>query len=153
MIPTRFRDKTGKSLSFPIGSEDLSERLEGVPQYDLLSVAFRSRPTIQASRFQRLLASDQPLPVLRATFRAASPHLSASNQLIEQGWHDERWSLEIYPVPRELKHEAHEQLLHQGLAVVRSWLTSERPATWHSQSHSLTLSYDRARRALRIAED
>ena len=40
MIPTRSKSKISKTLAYPLGSELLSELLDGVPQYQELEISY-----------------------------------------------------------------------------------------------------------------
>jgi hypothetical protein len=51
MIPTSYKDRLPKDLSWPVNAQVLSEALEGVPQYDMLTVSFSMWSTFRKSEF------------------------------------------------------------------------------------------------------
>lgn len=130
MIPTSYRSKLPQALSYPVGAEAVSAALRGVPQEAALSLHFADRPTVFASEFKALRAEAIPYPILAATFSYLPAGLKGSNYGLAQGWHDETWSLTVYPVPRRLRSVAKERLLSEGLPHIRDWLATDRPHTW-----------------------
>lgn len=41
MIPTGFKDKLPNHLSYPIGAQELTKRLQGAPYVDACRIGFR----------------------------------------------------------------------------------------------------------------
>ncbi len=136
MIPTRFRWRISKDLAFPIGAKQISEALEGVPQYASLTVGFVCHYDLTtAARIREILNSSEPLGVLEARYRHDRPGRSASREFIEMGWYEETWELSVYPVPRERKFATMTLLLTTGLPKICTWLETPRPETWRSGHH------------------
>ena len=132
MIPTTYKSKLPHTLSYPVGSEAVSEGLKGVPQESALSIGFYDHPTTFASELKKLRERKSPYPIFAATYRHVQPGLSASNQFIAEGWYEETWELKVYPVPRALKSVARQALLTEGLPRIKKWLSAERPPAWRS---------------------
>lgn len=153
VIPTRYRAKIPKTLAFPVGAELLSSALAGTPQEPSLAISFRDRSTLFASEFQQVLRTGGPLPVLRASYRNLPAGLSGSNDMVEAGYYDVTWLLDVYPVPAELKSPVRDQLRARGLGQVRAWLECPRPQTWQQGRHSLTLLFDSSTTSLLARED
>jgi len=130
MIPTRYKSKLPKSLSYPIGAQDISDGLKGVPQEPGLSLGFYDRPTIFASDFQKLRSSNSPYPIMSASFRKVQPGFSGSNQDIAEGYYDENWEISVYPVSGEYRSVAKRSLLDDGLPQIRNWLSVNRSPSW-----------------------
>jgi hypothetical protein len=123
MIPTRYRSKLPKSLSYPVGAELISTALAGSAHIASLSVRFCSHAVEPASRFQRILSERLPYRSFLAEYDPArKPGLSAADFMIERGWYEERWELTVYPVLREFRHTANQLLRDQGLPAVVTWL-------------------------------
>lgn len=123
MIPTGYRDKLSKRLSYPVGAEEISNSLADAGDLRPFSLSFCARPVEPASQFQRVLAARQPYTIVRAEYRPArKPGLSAAAFMIEAGRYDERWVLDVYPVLRELRHIANQLLRDRGFPAMRLWL-------------------------------
>ncbi len=130
MLPTQFRAKLGRTLSYPIGAEAISRALEGVPQSSL-PIWFGDKPTTFASEFRRLLMKGQPYVVLRSSFIKWDKRLSMSDDPIVQEYYRGIWRIHVYPVPRDAKPVAKVQILAVGLPAIRQWLCAPRPPSWH----------------------
>lgn len=136
MIPTRYRWRISRDLAFPLGAKQISEALEGVPQYASLSIRFSCHVNLKtASRIREILDSGERLGVLEARYRHVRPNRSASRELIETGWYEETWDLSVHPVPRERKFATRTLLLTTGLQKIRTWLETPRPETWRDGNH------------------
>lgn len=120
IIPTRYRDKTPSTLSYPIGAELLSEALAGTPQYEKLRLWFshfnrKSEPkTLEA-----LVARGRPAEVVSISFYSAASGMSS-----EPGG---EWFIRIRSVPRDFKSLVREGLLSHGLPAIRNWLMRDKP--------------------------
>jgi hypothetical protein len=125
MVKTSYRSKLGKALSYPLGTEEISRVLEGVPQTSL-SLSFYDKPTTFASEFQRLLTEGQPYVILRASFTRRDWGIG-----VQVGDCNGAWDITVYPTPRADRVVAHAQLLSVGLPAVRRWLCMARPSTWY----------------------
>jgi hypothetical protein len=143
MIPTRYKAKLPKHLSYPIGAEALTEGLVGAPHAEALAVSFWGTPVWPGSRFQKALAEEQPYVVLAATHEPArKPGYGGAQALVESGWYDEKWELTVYPVVRELRHLASQLLKEQGLPLIAEWLRSSQQAGWATRQHRVELVFD-----------
>ncbi len=129
MIPTRFRTRLPRGLSYPVGAEALSEALAGAPHVEAMSLMFTGQAVWPASEFRRVLAAQTPYRILEVRFRSAHvPGFIGSAEMIEKGWYDDAWEIIVSPVLSELRHLANRLLREQGLPTVARWLrTSTRP--------------------------
>ena len=103
LIPTRYKTRLPRELTYPIGAEALSEQLDGVPQFSEFRLCFSDLVSAWKSKFQRIIAEG-------ADYEIVAAHL---------------WSpfdIYVYPVKRELKHLAKEALFSHGLPKMREWL-------------------------------
>ena len=123
-------------MAFPLGAKQISEALEGVPQYTGLTIGFVCHYNLTtAARVREILDSGESLGVLEARYRHVRPSRFASQEFIEMGWYDETWEVSVYPVPRERKSAARSLLLTTGLPKIRTWLETPRTETWRSGRH------------------
>ncbi len=142
LIPTRYRQPITRDLSHPIGAEQLSAVLAGIPQFEALSVSFSGVPTLwndtRASSPEQV--EKAPQPVLSAWFTHRRPGASGPSKGGEFGV---RWGLTVYPVPSGLKATVRAALDEEGLSVVREWLAAPRNETWHEAlRHEIEVLYD-----------
>jgi len=130
LIPTRLKLKLPQTLSYPIGSEAVSERLLGVPQFEKLEISFTPPFLASASTFQAARKQNQPYKIFQISMIHPIKGLTSSNQFIEEGYYDENWKIDVYAVPRELKSAAKNLLLNEGLPSAKQWLEAPRTETW-----------------------
>lgn len=135
MIPTKVKCQISRELSFPLGAKQVSEVLEGVPQYNGLTIAFQPHWRETPARIKAMVDRGESLLVLAAEYHNFPPGRSGSHYLIDQGWYDETWELAVYPVPRERKAATRTLLLSSGLPKIRAWLETTRPDTWRDGRH------------------
>jgi hypothetical protein len=62
--------------------------------------------------------------------------------MAENGYYDPDWTIEVYAVPRPLKHIVQGKLIAEALPKIRHWLISNAYALDREGSHSLTFSFD-----------
>ncbi len=103
LIPTLYKIRLSRELSYPIGAELLSEQLEGVPNYSEFHICFSDVVSAWKSKFRQTLATDADYEVITA--RLWSP-----------------FEIFIYPVRRSLKHAVHEAVVSTGLPKMREWM-------------------------------
>lgn len=153
MIPTRYKARLPRHLSYPLGAEAISEALAGAPHVEALSLTFSNEPVWPAAEFRRLLGGRLPYNVMAAEYRPArKPGLSASSAMVQRGWYDETWELKVYPVLAELRHLANRLLHEEGLPAVVTWLQSSGRAGWAATSQRIELAFDSAGEALACRE-
>ena len=142
MIPTRYKEKLSKHLSYPIGAEALTEGLADEPRVESFTLSFTGTPVCPTSRFQFALAKEQPYKIFAARYwPAMKPNYGGASWLAAGGWYDERWELTVRPVIQELRHSANRLLRERGLPLVVQWLRSSERAGWMSRSHKIELVF------------
>ena len=142
LIPTRYRDRILRGLSYPIGSEKLSLLLESVPQFTELTLSFWGYSTDLRSEFRSKLKTQGIIKIIEFIYSPCNPHFSASNSQIESGFYDEKWGITVYPVPSQQKHDVASQICGDGIASAIEWLMTDRSSTWRNEGHRCALSYD-----------
>ena len=153
MIPTQYKAKLPRQLSYPIGAQALSMALVGAPHAESFSVFFHERPVEPASRFRQVLAQKSPYLLLMAKYRTEkNPGYAGAQFMIDRGWYGEKWELTVYSVLRELRHQANCLLRDPGLPLVVQWLRSSEQAGWLSRDQRIELLFHPAEETLSIQE-
>lgn len=152
MIPTKLRSKISGELSFPLGAKEISEVLEGVPQYASLTLAYYPHWDKTPACIRKILDSGESLCVMEARYRNVRPGRSGSQMLQDMGWYDETWELAVYPIPRNKRSATKTLLLAEGLPRIRAWLEMERPGTWRDGHHSCRLMVRFAEEGILLCE-
>jgi hypothetical protein len=110
LVPTLYKKRLSKQLSYPIGAELLSEHLTGVPQFSAFTICFSDVVSAWKSKFQRILAEGADYEIVAARL-----------------W--EPYMIYVYPVRRQLKHAAQQALLSHGLPALRDSMLKHHPAS------------------------
>jgi len=110
LIPTLYKKRLPRNLSYPIGAEALSEHLAGVPHFSEFQLCFSDVVSAWQSKFQQILAEYADYEILTA--RLWPP-----------------FEILVYPVQRSLKHTAHEALVPHGLSQLRDWMLGQSSRT------------------------
>ena len=113
MIPTSHKHALSSLLSYPLGAKNVSDALDGVPQFDALSIYF----SLGNENPHRI---ESPFLVLRVYYGKSVPSQIASNVMIERGWYDPKWRISVGAVPR--RHAVKTALVGEGLLRARRWL-------------------------------
>lgn len=153
MIPTQYKAKLGRELSYPLGAMEITEALAGAPHVEDLSLGFYREAVRPASEFRQILDEERPYAVVVGEYRPRRPlGYSGSHYLAEAGFYDEKWELHVYPVLREARHAAHRLLIEQGLPAISRWLRSSKPTTWCQHWQRLEMILDPAAEILTARE-
>lgn len=142
MIPTRYKAKLPKTLSYSLGAQAISEALADAPHAGDFTLSFSDIPVWPASEFQRRLREGEAYRVLVAEYvRVHKPGYYGAKALIERGRYEAHWVLSVYPVRRELRHTVAELLRAHGLPAVSEWLRSSNAAGWEGHRHQLRVLF------------
>ena len=151
MIPTRSKSKLPKTLSYPLGAKAITEALANAPHVAEFALFFSNHPVWPASEFQRRLREGLPYKVFTAAYTPGhKPGYGGKLSLVESGWFDLRWSLNDYPVLRELRHTVGDLLRHQGLPAVVEWLRGSGVVGWAGRCHSIEFIFNPAENSLSV---
>lgn len=145
MIPTKYRTKIPQSLSYPIGTELLTEALADVPQLEHLTVSF----------FHMIRAHKKlhPFPVIEVRYRNFNITLGTPEEFIARGMYDETWELTVRAVPREQKFVVKQLLLAEGLPKLAAWLQAKRSPAWLHGRKDFTIWFSADTQQLSYSED
>jgi hypothetical protein len=136
IFPTSRRDRQSRLLSYPIGTEILSHALNGVPQRDHLQCWF------SASDHLRLQRATQ-LAVLSISYRRRRITQSDPRNALELGRLAPNWTICVYGVLRQHRHQIREALIGHILpGPARQWLMKEAPEHGIFADCGITLSVD-----------
>lgn len=142
MIPTRFKSKLPKTLSWPVGAEAVTAGLGDAPHVGECGLWFSDSPVWRASEFQRTLREARPYAVLVVEYRPASRMgYNASNDLAASGFYDAKWQVRVNPVPRSWRAMVGRLLREQGLPAAAEWLRSVSRPGWEETFHRLELVF------------
>ena len=108
LIKTRSKEKLPQGFSYPIGAEQISWTLQGVPQYMKLQLTFSWKDTFWASKYQKKLKENGQIEILECSY---SSYFDA-------------WWLFIHAVPKEHAQRVRELIpdvvLNQLASVLKS---------------------------------
>ena len=142
IFPTSSRSKHSKEVSYPIGTEALSQALDGVPQHDQIVCDFYGGGAHDDGKPQ--------LYVLNVRYEKRARRFSDAGSALERGVFDPRWKISVFAVPRQLRGAIKVLLLEQGLPdLVRSWLIEKSHLTGKTGESLLWLDYVRADNVLK----
>ncbi len=135
LIPTRYKTKISKNLSFPFGAEILSNALKDVKNYDDLSVAFSDYPLHNKSEYKKLIENKKQIPVLDISY------WYDKYPFFGEYW-DKDFRITIYAVPRDKNKTIREIILKTGIPIIIEWLSKKRPEVWYYKQQEITLLFD-----------
>lgn len=121
-ISTELRDKLPRDHLFPLSSKVLSSSLLGVPQYSELLACYKFRDVYWASEYRQKLDDLGSIAVLGARYTNPQPFHSSSNKMIEEGYYEPKWRLNITAVPRKYVRIVKVALIEEALPKVHDWL-------------------------------
>jgi len=115
LIPTKWKSKLYSTLSCPLGAQEISSALAGVPQFDDLELAFSNYWGTHGHQ-----DSSRTL-LFRAEYIKRDNFLSMSHSMIERGSLEPHWELTVGAVPRTHRKTLHDRMLLE-LPTVSAWL-------------------------------
>ncbi|MBE9207724.1 hypothetical protein IQ244_14595 [Nostoc sp. LEGE 06077] len=146
MIPTTYKKKLSRLMSYPISAGILSEALSDTPQFDHLSVAFYDS-------YQEPRKIKNPALILSIDYVYFLVSLSTSNKSIDYGRNKPDWSITVFPVPRTCVSLVKSQLIETGLEKMKQWLHQYQDSTGKVGRCRLQFFYDLETDSLSFSED
>jgi len=140
MLKTQSRQKLPQEASYPIGIEILNREFQRYATIPELEVSFRMVGGY--AELRQIIETDQPHIILRADFGRLEKSLSIGNEPFWRKLLDGYWTLDIYPVRRNLKSRARESLIVDGLPSVAQWLTRAHNPIWFQSRHQCFVMFD-----------
>ncbi len=143
MVPTRYKAKLPKGLSWPLGAEAITAGLGDAPHVADLSLWFTEGVTRPASAFQRVVRESLPYTLFVAEYRpAARPgYIGTVLLAYELGRYEAKWDLHMSPVPGPWRAAAGAALRDSGLPAVAGWLRSSGRAGWELRRRRIELVF------------
>jgi hypothetical protein len=135
LIPTHYKTKIPKNLSYPFGAEILSNALKDIKKYDDLSVAFSDYPFRNKSEYKKLIENKKQIPVLDISYRYDK------YPFFGEYW-DKDFCITIYAVPRDKNKIIRDTILEIGIPIIKEWISKKRPETWYYKRQEITLLFD-----------
>ena len=126
--------KLPRTVSYPVGTQLLSEAFVHVPQAAEIEVQYGAKLLGYGTTLHEIVSGQLPHPVLAARYwvrRCAPMALSRDDEPRAY------WRLDVYPVERRRKHEVRTLLVEKAFAPLGEWLCAERTQTWLASSHRL----------------
>jgi hypothetical protein len=123
ILRTRYKEKTPKGFSYPIGAEKISEALFDAIDGDKCVIYFSVRDDFWASSFNQRIKDQLPLRIFQLRYSQPQTNLSSSQSMIDSGWYDPKWKIEVNAVPTKYASSAKSLLINE-LSEASLWLTS-----------------------------
>jgi hypothetical protein len=133
IIPTRFKSKISHVESFPIGAKKISEALSDVPQILNLVLHFNSK------RWQQVRPGHHAC--IRALYSSRYADMADRFQDSTGIPLFSEWQVQVFPVPRTLRHRIQQHIIEFALPQMNKWL-HEHALVYQQGSGMLTFSYD-----------
>jgi hypothetical protein len=144
LIPTVYKAKISKQLSYPLGAELLSSLLKNTKYYDNFVLYFSDDPYyFEKKKFLNIVKEKKPYPILEINYSFIYPGLTSSNNWIEEGFYNkEHWDINIYPVARNVRHKVQKLIVDSAITGMIEWLNQEYDKTWFETRHFYKFIYD-----------
>jgi hypothetical protein len=123
MLTTAYKARLPRGWSWPIGTETVSEWLEGVEGAAQRALAF-SDYHIRNSHFRQIRDQGLPYPILSISYSRPITASEAEN-LAQRGLADQ-WTVRVDPIPSIHRKLVHTCLASSGLPKMRTWLEATR---------------------------
>lgn len=140
-------------MAYPIGAELISANLIGVPQFEKLTICFTPHNFDFASDLQEARKQGEPYKIFEVSMIHPLQRFSASKELIEEGYYEENWEINVYPVPRELKSTAKQLLLDKALPKAKEWLEKSRTEIWKTGRKNFQVLFNEKENSIFIEQD
>jgi hypothetical protein len=142
VIPTHYKAKLPKTLSWPLGAEAITAGLGDAPHAAECVLRFHDTPVWPASDFRRTLRESEPYTVLVVEYRPAIRLGNGASRAMEaDGMYDAQWRVYVYPVERTRRATVGRLLREQGLPAAAGWLRSVVGDRWQDAHHRIELIY------------
>jgi hypothetical protein len=136
IFPNKSRTKHAKFLSYPIGAKALSRAQDGVSQHDQLACTFYAANSNGDKNRDKVY-------VLSVVYEKQGRTFDHSKDADEHGVFDPRWTIHVYAVASDLRHDIKTAILTIGLPeMVAPWLTQNTHLTVKMGRAAIWLEYD-----------
>lgn len=136
IFPTKWRSKHSKLVAFPVGAENLSRALDGVPQHGEIACVF-SGSVLQQDVGKTLIY------VMSVGYTKHARNHSHSGDAALRGVFDPRWEIWTFTVPATMRADIKTLLLETGLPdIIRPWLIENENITGKTGSSAIAIEYN-----------
>jgi hypothetical protein len=136
IFPTVSRAKHSHLVSYPIGAEQLSRGLDGVPQHGELTCTF-------TAGMPHRWVDKELIHVMNAGYTKHGRSHFDSGDARDRGVYDPRWEIWVYDVPVPLRGEIKKALVEIGLPqIVKPWLMANSGIVGKTGNAGITLEYN-----------
>ena len=140
MIPTTYRTKIPRSLSYVTRAKIISIAWRDVPQFDFLKISFNFSDAFQGVR-----------TIFQVTYRCEQARQFSSHSMEDHGWYGPLWRVYVGGCQREDAHEVREWLREVGLPQAREWLHKVAPLHGEYKSLSWSATFDEDARLFSVS--
>jgi hypothetical protein len=142
VFPTQSRAKHSKFVSYPVGAENLSRALDGVPQHATLQCVFT------AGNPHRDVGKKQ-FRVMHVLYRKRERSFYDGEDAESRGVFEPKWEIWVYDVRVEQRFEIKKALMDVGLPLMlRPWLIANAALHGQSGEAAFMLDYDAIEKVL-----
>ena len=145
MIPTIYKEKIPKMLSYPIGAEALSIALAGTPQIEHLSIYFYGDFKIDKTKEIKKTYS-----ILEVEYTFDFPDRNAPNKWIASGYYSPKWKITVNAVPCELKSEVRNLLEIKAFPQLTKWMLDNQKIHGRHENAAIVFKFDESAGELQI---
>jgi len=135
MIPTAYKDRLPKNLTYALSVSPLTDALADVPQIENFTLSFHRSSAAGGA------ATSSTYPVIVCQYQYSPLGMSECNELAAEGFYGPKWALAVHAIPAEFGAIAREQLFTVGLPALKSWLFRKRSDLWYESSHEFALLF------------
>jgi hypothetical protein len=121
VLATYFKDRLPRGWSYPLGAQELSRYLEGIPGAKDKPLWFGYRAGWFHSRLDAERREDRPYEILRLSLARGGYFVENQTAVY--------WEVHVYAVPSRLRAAIRRSLLPGTMQRARDWLTAKRPDT------------------------
>lgn len=147
LIPTSYREKVPKDISYPLGAELISRHLTDVPQFYELKLSF----FFWTGEYHKIL-NRKAHKFVEITYSRYENSISNTKKNKVTQWVKPEWCIGVSPVPARIRKKVREVCIAEGFEVIKDWLLKDRSSNWYYGRKSIKLLYDEADEKLKIEE-
>jgi len=132
VIPTRYKSALAKGTSYPCGAQAISAALQSAPQFEMLSISFRSHFPPSKLREQG------PLPFIQFSYQQRPPTLSSSKE-DRWGMQGSKWEITVYPILGTQRKIVKDHMGRVGFSMALAWLINS--WEYHGRDGKASMSF------------
>ena len=127
LIQTAVKEKLQRGLSYPLGAQQISVNLAGIPQYSEIRLCFYGR---HGNRIAYFVPDTSRHFIALKGAASHNTRLMGFREVMIGRWWDDFWSIAVFGVHSKIRNVAKKGLLGAALPELKSWLCDDRTETW-----------------------